>query len=94
MGASVPQIFWYADRQVIDFPVERDFQASLARCDWIVVTNFERGQKDYAARLASVITLDDVKQGDALIVTRGQNSTAVIRADLIRRRMIGLQTVR
>jgi len=86
MGASGPQIFWYTDRQVVDFPDESEFPALLARCDWVIVTNFERGQKPYARQLLAKVTRQDVEKGKAVVFQSGQFSTVLIRAALLRER--------
>jgi len=85
MGASLPQIFWYADRRVVDFPPEPDLFASLARCDWVIVTNFERSQPPWVLRLPVKITPEDVKDGNAMVFQSGLFSTVLIRADLLRK---------
>ncbi|MDX2169997.1 MAG: glycosyltransferase family 39 protein [Deltaproteobacteria bacterium] len=55
IGASAPQIRWYADRAVQSFPPREQLSALLAAADWVVITNFERGQPDYVAELAAAI---------------------------------------
>jgi hypothetical protein len=86
MGASVPQIFWYTERDVVDFPDESEFPASLAQCDWVIVTNFERGQKPYARNLTAKVTRQDVEEGSAAVFQSGQFSTVLIRSALLRER--------
>jgi len=87
MGASVPQIFWYADRHVVDFPDEKDLPGALRRCDWVVVVNFERGQKPYARQLLAKVTQEDGAQGNALVSRDVRFTTVLIRASLLRERL-------
>jgi len=53
LGANYPQINWYSGLRAIDFPAESDLPAALKRANWVVVTNFERGQKPYVTELAN-----------------------------------------
>lgn len=64
LGANFPQIFWYTNLRAIDFPDERDLQEALRRSEWVVITNFERGQKPYVSSLVDKIAGDaDTRSG-------------------------------
>lgn len=64
LGANFPQIFWYSNRRAIDFPDERDLPQALRRSEWVVITNFERGQKAYVWSLVDKIAVDpDARAG-------------------------------
>jgi 4-amino-4-deoxy-L-arabinose transferase-like glycosyltransferase len=86
-GANYPQIHWYADRRAIDLPDERDFRPVLERAEWVVVTNFERGQPAYARDLLGKVTSEDVRAGDAAIFRDRWYFTALIRSGLLRERL-------
>jgi hypothetical protein len=86
MGASVPQIAWYADRRVVDFPAPDDLRARLARCEWVVFTNFERGQKPYATDLARQLVR--VHAPDDVVVVRDRRFVVLLaRAAFLRRHL-------
>lgn len=52
-SSSVPQVHWYADRRVVDLPsTEAELIQHLEEVDWLVVTDFERGQPAYLAVIA------------------------------------------
>ncbi len=65
IAASVPQIHWYSDRRVIDFPPAAALKSSLEGAEWIVVTNFEAGQADY---VNSLLTLDTPTENAGAVV--------------------------
>jgi 4-amino-4-deoxy-L-arabinose transferase-like glycosyltransferase len=52
MTASTPQVAWYSDRRVVDFPEKSELATALAAAEWVVITNFERGQQAYVQDLA------------------------------------------
>jgi 4-amino-4-deoxy-L-arabinose transferase-like glycosyltransferase len=52
LTASTPQTAWYADRRVVAFPPEEDLASALRASEWVVFTNFERGQPPYALAIA------------------------------------------
>lgn len=53
LGANTPQIAWYADRRIAPFPAaEEELASSLSSAEWVVFSNFERGQPAYASALA------------------------------------------
>lgn len=87
VGANYPQIHWYTERRTIDFPEEREFRQTLARSEWVIVTNFERGQRDYARGLLGKVTRDDVHAGHAAIFRDRRYFTALIRSSLLQERL-------
>ncbi|MGH7790215.1 MAG: glycosyltransferase family 39 protein [Candidatus Binatia bacterium] len=85
VGPNVAQMSWYADRPAVDFPdVEAELSALLARADWVVITNFERGQKPYAGGLASRVPPEAFQSGDAVLFRDRRFSTLVVRAERLR----------
>lgn len=93
MGASVPQIAWYADREVIAFPFQRDFSKVLTTCSWVIVTNFERSQPPWVGRLLAEIDNKDVERGDVRPFRSGPFSTILIRASFLRKTLESLPSV-
>lgn len=86
LGASVPQIFWYSGLNVADYPVESAFDDALHRADWLVFTNFERGQRLYVARLAQKIP-----PASAMWFRDGGFTTVIVRSDVLRRALTSPQ---
>jgi 4-amino-4-deoxy-L-arabinose transferase-like glycosyltransferase len=81
MGANVPQIAWYGDRKVIDFPAqEADLRERLARVEWVVMTNFERGQRPYVRRLMSTPSAKRLHGEDAVVYHDKSYVTVLLRA--------------
>jgi hypothetical protein len=87
VGANYPQIYWYADRHAIDFPNEDKLQEILEQSEWVVVTNFERGQKSYVRKLITKVSHTDVQEGNVAIFDDSQFMTFVIRSSLLRKRL-------
>lgn len=87
VGANYPQIHWYTERRTIDLPEERDLPDVLERSEWVIVTNFERGQRDYARGLLGKVTRDDVQAGNAAFFRDRKFFTALIRSSLLRQRL-------
>lgn len=85
VGASRPQIAWYADRRVIDYPAQRkDLTKLPANVKWAVIVNFERGQKPYVAQLRNELSTADFSQGDALEFHDATFVTLLVRMDVLR----------
>jgi hypothetical protein len=81
MGANIPQIAWYGDRKVVAFPLdEADLVARLAAVDWVVITNFERGQAPYVRRLMSEPSARRLRAQDTAAFHDGSFMTALVRA--------------
>jgi 4-amino-4-deoxy-L-arabinose transferase-like glycosyltransferase len=87
IGASVPQIVWYADRRAIDFPDEAQFKTALESADWVVVTNFERGQRRYVARLTRQALKTNLPPNDGQLFWDQRFLTVVLRASWLRDRL-------
>ena len=81
MGANSPQIAWYSGLRVIDFPEKEDLPRALRQSEWVVITNFERGQKPYVSELAR--RLAGPSSEDAVLFQDGRYATAVIRSTLL-----------
>ena len=58
----------------------------LEGADWVVVTNFERGQRRYVRRLIDGISADDVRAGHAVTFRDVNFFTILIRAGRLRAR--------
>ena len=59
LGANYPQISWYSGLRAYDFPKdEASFPAALKGSNWVVITNFERGQRPYVSKLAEGMPAD------------------------------------
>jgi 4-amino-4-deoxy-L-arabinose transferase-like glycosyltransferase len=87
IGANHPQIHWYADRTAMDLPERPNLKDALDRSAWIVLTNFERGQKEYAGDLVRYVTRADIEARDAAIFQDVQFTTVLLRSSLLRERL-------
>ena len=87
IAASVPQAHWYTDRPIKRFSLRQDLDASLDGVEWVVVTNFERGQRPYAIGLTELFDQRDVQAGLIRVFQSGQFATAVIRAAELKKRL-------
>lgn len=87
VGTSYPQIAWYAERRVVDFPDETQLAEVLEHADWVVITNFERGQPDYVQALLRRLTKQDFRSGVAVLRTDRRFATVLVRADVLRGRL-------
>ena len=86
LGASWPQIAWYADRRVIDYPARKEGLDKLpANVEWAVIVNFERGQKPYVTQLRNELNNADFIRGDAVEFHDAVFSTLLVRMRLLRR---------
>ena len=83
IGAAGPQIAWYADRRVVDAPAPAALPELLAHADWLVITNFERGQPPYIGALAQRLTAADFDAG-AVRFSDGRYQTLLVPARLVR----------
>ncbi len=84
VGPNPPQIVWYADRSVVDFPPRSELAERLAHADWVVVTNFERGQPPYVGEVAARLPDAAFQAGDAVRFADARYWTLVVRADVLR----------
>jgi len=87
VGANYPQIHWYADRRALDLPREDRLKEILESSEWVILTNFERGQKSYAHELVKKISQADVQEGDVAVFRDSQFTTFLIRSSLLRKRL-------
>jgi len=78
LGANYPQINWYSGLRAYDFPDESNLMPALRRSQWVVVTNFERGQKPYVARFADAVPIG--VSGNAAAFRDSRFLTIVIRS--------------
>ena len=89
VGASYPQISWYTERRVVDFPGEKRLKAALERSEWVIVTNFERQQQRYVNGLLKRVTRDDVREGNVVVFKDARFSTILIRSNLLKQKLDG-----
>lgn len=87
VGANYPQIYWYTDRQVMNFPDEARLQGVLEQSEWIIVTNFERSQRSYVSGLAKLFTRRDVREGNAVVFRDNRFTTILLRSPLLKQRL-------
>ncbi len=87
VGASYPQISWYTDRQVLDFPDEEQLKKALEQSEWVIVTDFEQDQRRYVPGLVKLFTRTDVREGNAVIFKDAQFSTILLRSHLLQQRL-------
>jgi 4-amino-4-deoxy-L-arabinose transferase-like glycosyltransferase len=79
LGANGPQIDWYSGLRTEEFPEEEQLTQALERSAWVVITNFEAGQKPYVLRLARQIALRSPQTVRRF--SDRQFTTLVVRAD-------------
>lgn len=85
VGANAPQIVWYADRVTVDFPsAPPALLPLLTRADWVVVTNFERGQRAWVAPLAARLPAEAFADGSAVRFADDRFTTLLIRPARVR----------
>jgi 4-amino-4-deoxy-L-arabinose transferase-like glycosyltransferase len=87
IGASVPQIVWYSDRPVHDFPDESKLPDLLAHARWVLITNFERGQRAYARDLVKKVREDDLRSRGAILFSGRRFTVLLLDADLLQGRL-------
>ncbi len=83
VGASGPQICWYADRPTVGFPAAAQWPAVLERAEWVVIVNFERSQPAYVRDLAERLAADWEHAGGQR-VHDGRFTTLLIPAQRLR----------
>lgn len=87
LSESYAQIHWYADRPVEGLSNDpAKLSQQLARADWLVVTNFERGQPEHVTRLGARVTMNDQLKGDVRVFRDARFVTALAKAEWARRR--------
>lgn len=87
MGPNAPQICWYANRNVIDFPEREKLQDDLKKVSWVVITNFERGQKPYAIDLLKKLTQNDLDDHNVFVFRDSRFLTVLIKSEILRHRI-------
>jgi 4-amino-4-deoxy-L-arabinose transferase-like glycosyltransferase len=87
IGANYPQIHWYADRHALDLPHENRLKEILMSSEWVILTDFERGQKRYAHELVKKVSQADVQEGSVAVFRDSQFVTVLIRSSVLRDRL-------
>ena len=88
IGASGPQIHWYADRPTRQFPEDvGDLTDMLPGASWVVFVNYERMQPEWATDLTRRLTPTDVARGDVRVFHNGPFQTAIVRASALAARL-------
>jgi 4-amino-4-deoxy-L-arabinose transferase-like glycosyltransferase len=88
IGASGPQIHWYADRPVRQFPDDAgDLTDLLPRASWVVFVNYERMQPGWATDLTRRLTQADAARGDVRVFRGGSFQTVIVRAGTLAARL-------
>ncbi|WP_161626651.1 ArnT family glycosyltransferase [Desulfatiglans anilini] len=87
MGPNTPQICWYANRNSIDFPEREKFKEDLKKVSWVVITNFERGQKPYANDLLKTIRQKDLDDHNVFVFRDSRFFTVLIKSEILRHRI-------
>ena len=88
LGANYPQIHWYSALRAEDFPDETDLREALRNSEWVVITNFERGQKPYVARLIDRIRTKPGPVNSAAEFHDTRYQTILIRSDRLLRALV------
>jgi hypothetical protein len=87
LGENTPQISWYADRRAVSFPPREGFAAALAKVDWVLFTNFERGQPAWAAPLAAQIARHRSASGEVYLFRDPRFATLLARSSWLASRL-------
>jgi 4-amino-4-deoxy-L-arabinose transferase-like glycosyltransferase len=88
IGASQPQLSWYARRPVVAFPRRpEELVLALAKAEWAVVVTFERGQPDHVLASFKRMTQADVARGDVAVFADGPFKVALVRTAAWRERL-------
>ena len=87
MGPNVSQMFWYGRRHSVPLPkTVEELPARLADVDWVVITNFQRGQPKYAQELLSRFNDQDVASGRISVFKGNRFMTVLLPGELVRQR--------
>ncbi len=84
VGPNPPQIWWYGERHTLDFPERERLIDALDRAEWVVITNFERGQKRYVRDLATRLDRSQLGPSDMRWFRDDQFTTLLVRARALR----------
>ena len=82
LGPNVAQMEWYADRHSRSLPREESaLPEMLDGVDWVIITNFERGQPSYLRRVLQQATATDFVGGDVQLFKDDRYVTLLARPD-------------
>jgi 4-amino-4-deoxy-L-arabinose transferase-like glycosyltransferase len=84
LGANFPQIHWYSKLRAMDIPEREVLPGALRHSEWVVITNFEPGQKSYVLGLLSLLR-DDPTSRDTAEFRDSHFITAVVRSEWLLR---------
>ena len=80
LGANFPQIHWYSDLHAIDIPEEQNLPEALRHSEWVIITNFEAGQKPYVLGLIDRAAASQGTPNSAATFQDSRYFTIVIRS--------------
>ncbi|MCB9384426.1 MAG: glycosyltransferase family 39 protein [Bryobacterales bacterium] len=85
VGPNPSQIGWYADREARPLPQQEEkFWAVAEGAEWLVVTNFERGQPGYVLRYVRGLTAADRLEGNVAEFADARFKTMAVRVERVR----------
>ena len=89
LGANGPQINWYSGLRGRDFPKEEGaLPDALRSSEWVVITNFERGQRPYVLALMNRVACVGMPPDCAAEFRDLHFATMVIRSDRLQRTFV------
>jgi len=90
MTAATPQAWWYSRRKTIGFPSGIDqLSQTLDDVDFVLITNFERGQPSWVTSLGQYLTQQDVDSGDVRVFSDERFQTLVVETAMLEARLSG-----
>jgi len=85
IAPNQPQAHWYSQRRCLPAPATpKEFRRRLDEADWVVITNFERGQPPYLSEAAKGLRPADTFQGSARIFKDDRYKTVLLRSEWVR----------
>jgi 4-amino-4-deoxy-L-arabinose transferase-like glycosyltransferase len=87
VGASYPQISWYTDRRVMNFPDEARLPKVLEQSEWVIAVDFERSQRNYVPKLAQLFTRKDIRAGHVVVFRDETFTTLLLRSHVLKQRL-------
>jgi len=88
MTAASPQAWWYSHRETKGFPADESALAQILEdVDFVVVTNFERGQPSWVTSLGQSVTQQEVDSGGVGVFSDGRFQTLVVEAAMLKARL-------
>lgn len=85
IAPNQPQAHWYSQRRCLPTPeTQEEFRELLDEADWVVVTNFERGQPPYLLEATKKLRSADTFQGNARIFKDNRYTTILVRSEWLR----------